>query len=296
MLAAILTVTMTSACATEAKVAGTNVGPPDRIEDLSQKCEDWDEWQKPAPVFQVYGDTFYVGSCGIAALVVLTDEKAVLLDTAEAGFGPTLADNIRKIGGAPDQIGWVLGSHEHFDHLGGLAAFQKLSGATVIAAKAAVPALSGEIDPNDPQAGLHEPLAAVTIGQTVKNGDVLTLGGKTFTAFETPGHTPGALTWQWEACEGDVCKTIVYADSLSAISSDDYKFSDHPEYVAAFRAGIERLRALKCDILLTPHPSASDMIERAKTGTFEGGMTCIEYADMKSEALDERLAKEAAAK
>ena len=121
------------------------------------------------------------------------------------------------------------------------------------------------------------------------------LGNLKLTPIATPGHTPGALTWQWESCEGDVCKTIVYADSLSPVSRDDYKFSDHPDYLAEFRAGIARLRALDCDILLTPHPSHSDMIARAATGTFEGGVTCAEYADSKTEALDERLAREAAA-
>jgi metallo-beta-lactamase class B len=113
--------------------------------------------------------------------------------------------------------------------------------------------------------------------------------------YQTPGHTPGAMSWSWQSCDSaGICKTIVYADSMSPVSSDDYRFSDHPEYVAQYRAGIERLRGLKCDILLTPHPSHSKMIERAATGTFEDGMTCADYANAKTSALDERLAKEAA--
>ena len=48
------------------------------------------------------------------------------------------------------------------------------------------------------------------------------------------------------------CAATVYADSLSPISSDSYRFSDHPEYVAAYRAGLERLAALDCTILATP--------------------------------------------
>jgi metallo-beta-lactamase class B len=48
-------------------------------------------------------------------------------------------------------------------------------------------------------------------------------------------------------------------------------------------------------MLLTPHPSASDMLTRARTGTMVGGMTCAAYADSKTKALDGRLAKEAAA-
>ena len=49
------------------------------------------------------------------------------------------------------------------------------------------------------------------------------------TAMATPGHTPGALSWRWESCDGGVCRTMVYADSLTPVSRDDYRFSDHPE-------------------------------------------------------------------
>jgi metallo-beta-lactamase class B len=101
------------------------------------------------------------------------------------------------------------------------------------------------------------------------------------------------MSWQWESCGVVDCVTIVYADSLSPVSADDYRFTDHPEYVAIFRKGIARLAAMECDLLLTPHPSASNMIERAKTGSLAGGITCGQYADSKAKALDARLAKEA---
>jgi len=57
----------------------------------------------------------------------------------------------------------------------------------------------------------------------------------------TPGHTPGATSWRWESCDGGVCRTMVYADSLTPISREDYRFSDHPEYLAAYRASIAKL-------------------------------------------------------
>jgi metallo-beta-lactamase class B len=88
---------------------------------------------------------------------------------------------------------------------------------------------------------------------------------------------------------------MVYADSLSPISRDDYKFSEHPDYLAAYRASIAKIAASPCEILLTPHPSASAMKERM-TGEQplfdpEG---CRNYAAKQSKNLDDRLAKEAA--
>ncbi|HMP57591.1 MAG TPA: subclass B3 metallo-beta-lactamase, partial [Novosphingobium sp.] len=85
--------------------------------------------------------------------------------------------------------------------------------------------------------------------------------------------------------------------SLSAISADHYRFSDHPAYVATFRAGIARLPALPCDILITPHPSASGFRERLLRGDLtqpEG--QCASYAATAGQRLDDRLAREAEAR
>jgi metallo-beta-lactamase class B len=117
------------------------------------------------------------------------------------------------------------------------------------------------------------------------------------TAMATPGHTPGALSWRWVSCDGGVCRTIVYADSLTPVSSPGYRFSDHPAYLAAYRASIAKIAASPCEILLSPHPSASDMPHRLALGKplFDAD-GCRAYAADLSKQLSERLAKEAGAK
>ncbi len=265
----------------------------DDVQAFARDCKPWDDWRKPSPVFQVHGNTYYVGSCGITALVVLGSEQAILFDTAEVEFAPTLQSNLARVGVEPRKIGWILGSHEHYDHVGGVAEFQRRSGAEVIIADEAKISFTGQMDPRDPQFGMHDPLEQPDISKTVSDGDVLTLANIDFTVVATPGHTPGALTWQWTSCDGSDCKTIVYADSLSPVSRDDYKFSEHPEYIAEYRAGLERLAKLECDILLTPHPSASFMQQRASTGSLVGGMSCKNYSNRVSQRLDARLKAEA---
>ncbi len=104
------------------------------------------------------------------------------------------------------------------------------------------------------------------------------------------------MSWHWVSCNGGVCRSIVYADSLSPVSREDYKFSDHADYVKAYRASIARIAALDCDILLTPHPSASDMIKRFESKSLEDRNACRDYAAKLTKQLDERLAKEAASK
>lgn len=268
------------------------------IARFGKVCEDFDDWDKPTEPFQIHGDTWYVGTCGITALLIRGPEGAVLIDSGTLKGSEAITANIEKIGVKLSEVKAILGSHEHFDHVGGFARLQGLTGAPVMVGADAVAVIrTGRDDPRDPQAGLHAPMAPVpgTV-RAVADGEVVNVGGFEITGIATPGHTLGAMSWQWESCDVGGCVTIVYADSLSPVSADDYRFTDHPDYVATFREGIARLRPLECGMLLTPHPSASDMIARARTGTFVGGMTCAQYADSKTRALDERLAKEAAAK
>ena len=155
----------------------------------------------------------------------------------------------------------ALGSHEHFDHVGGMARLQQASGAPVLVGAGAVDVIrTGKDDPRDPQAGLHDPMEPVTGAiRAVADGEQVAIAGVQITGIATPGHTIGAMSWRWESCKDGACITIVYADSLSPVSADEYRFTDHPDYVAMFRGGIARLAGLECDMLLTPHPSASGM-------------------------------------
>ena len=272
----------------------------DAMVRFGKVCAEFDDWDKPTEPFKIHGNTWYVGTCGIAAILVEGQQNHILIDTGTEKGARSVLTNIRKLGIDPSAIALLTHSHEHFDHIGGLSLIADMTLADVVSSYPAEAVIStGEDDPADPQYGMHDPMEPANVQLRVATGETIQTLAKgkidlTLTAIETPGHTPGALTWQWQSCDRAGCKTIVYADSLSAISRDDYRFSDHPEYVADFRAGLERLRGLKCDILLTPHPSASDMLARARTGTMEAGMTCVQYADAKTKALDERLAKEAA--
>ena len=256
---------------------------------------DWDEWDKPGPPFRIHGNTYYVGTCGISAILITTDDGHALIDTGtEAGAEIVLA-NIRTLGFDPADIKLLLASHEHHDHVGGMARMLEATGADLVFSEIGIGVLSsGNAHPDDPQFGMHDPMRPVARGMPHFWGNaphLIDYFG--ISPVETPGHTPGAMTWTWRSCEDKVCKTVVYADSLTAVSSDSYRFIDHPAYVEAFRASIDLVAELPCDILLTPHPSASGMRERAARNDFSGAPTCADYAAGLEVRLDERLFEEA---
>ena len=257
-------------------------------------CKENDDWDKPAPPVRIHGNTYLVGTCGISAILITGTDGHILIDGGTEAGAELIASNIRKLGFKLADVKYILNSHEHFDHVGGIARLQQLTGATVIASRDAAKVLgTGVAQPGDPQLGLHPPFPAVQVGRIIADGGNVILGNLSLTAVATPGHTPGALTWHWGSCDGGICYQIVYADSLSPIGRDDYKFSDHPAYVAAYRASFAKVAALDCDILLTPHPSASNMVNRmAGRAPLVNGNACEEYAAAKGKTVEERLAKE----
>lgn len=261
---------------------------------LAQACEGHDGWSDPAPPARIHGNTYYVGTCGISAILITGTRGHILIDGATAEAAPQIAANIARLGFRIRDVRIILSSHEHLDHAGGIAALQRLSGATVAARAAAIPALtSGMAQAGDPQHGSLTPFPAVRVGRTIGDGEVVRLGNLRLTAHATPGHSPGGTSWTWRSCAGRACVRMLYADSVSAVSADSYRFSAHPAYVAAFRRSIALVGGLPCDLIMTPHPGASQTFQRLARGRPADPAACSDYAAQGAARFDERLRREA---
>ena len=118
----------------------------------------------------------------------------------------------------------------------------------------------------------------------VADGESLHLGDLGIAAHLVPGHTPGATTWTWRACQGTDCRTVVYADSLNAVSAPGFRFTGdatHPWLIDQFRKNIALVRELPCDIAIPVHPT----FPLAPNG-------CRAHADAMEKRLEARIAEE----
>ncbi len=273
---------------------------PGVSKDIAAACEGRDGWSDPAPPAHIHGRSWYVGTCGITVVLVETDAGLVLIDTGPEEAAPHVLANIRALGFDPRQIKWLLMTHEHFDHVGGMAAIQQATGARLaVGPNAAEVMRSGKPDRQDPQAaGLADhPMAPVRVDRILRSGASLTVGGTRFTVHSNPTHSPGSTSWTWQSCENGECLTIAYADSISTISSKGYRFTDHPDRVEAARTGLRVIEALPCDLLLTPHPGGSHLLQRLSgKEALTGPRACVAYAATGSDWLTHRLAEEAEGK
>jgi len=266
-------------------------------------CSSCVEWNKRQAPFRIFGTTYYVGTHGLSSVLITSTSGHVLIDGDLAESAGQIADNIKRLGFRIEDVKLIVNSHVHFDHAGGIAELQRRSGARVVASPWSAEVLKeGGVGRGDPQNGTIAGIAPVKSVSVFRDGESFHVGDIAITAHLTAGHTPGGTSWTWKACEGAVCRDMVYADSLNPISASGFKFSKSREYPQAlddFEKSFAFFESAPCDILITAHPELSDFLDRlagrengVKPDPMVDSTACRRYAESGRAKLRERLAAE----
>ncbi len=207
-------------------------------------------WNKPFPPFHVIGNIHYVGA-GVSAFLISTPEGSILLDGGLPETAPLIEKSITELGFKLRDVRFLLNSHAHFDHAGGLAALKKASRAKLVASRGDAPALRA--------GGPDQP--AVGVDRVIDDGDTVELGGTVLTARVTPGHTPGCTTWTATVSDANTPYRVVFYCSTSVVDRL-LGNSQYPTIVADYERSFLRLRDLSADVFLGPHPEFFHMAEK----------------------------------
>lgn len=277
-------------------LAAAVVAQPVPIEQHQAVCAGKQGWSDPAPPIHIFANVYDVGTCGVVVLLIAGPEGHILIDAATAEAAPHVARNIERLGFELAEVKLMLASHEHLDHVGGTAELQRRTGARLMVLPEARYALeTGVLASDDPQFGLYPPFPAARVDEVLGDGQTVAVGPLKLTAHATFGHVRGSTSWTWTSCEDGTCRTIVYADSVTAAAAPGYRFSDHPAHVERFRASLRTIADLPCDILITPHPAVSNLYARlAGEAPLVNPAACADYAAAAAVKLEERLASEVA--
>ena len=114
----------------------------------------------------------------------VSEGECLVVDPGGSGAQlATVLDDVR--------VTCVAATHGHGDHVGGVAALVRETGApyAIHAADAELARHAGEMS----EVGRRYDDNAPDPDRTLAEGDVLRVGTATFTVMETPGHTPGGI-------------------------------------------------------------------------------------------------------
>ena len=170
---------------------------------------------------------------------------AALVDAGCGGAQDRLLANIRACGVMPEQIQYLLITHGHYDHTGGVKALKDLLHCQVVAHALEAPFL---------EEGDNVATAATWYGARLQPFQVdhkvlgeqedLVLGERTIRACHTPGHSPGSMVYLTES------------ENLKVLFAQDVHGPLHPNLKSNqedYRRSLEFLLALEADILCEGH-------------------------------------------
>jgi metallo-beta-lactamase class B len=211
---------------------------------------------QPVPPFHIIGSIYFVGASDIGVYLIVTPAGDILLDGGFVETAPQIEANIPKLGFKLKDVKFILNSHAHFDHAGGISEMKRVSGAKFVAMDQDVAALT---------AGTAFPAAIPD--RVIHDGDAVTLGGVTMTAHLTPGHTRGCTTWTTVVRDGVKRYNVVFVGSATVLPN--YKLIDRPDVPATY-PGIQQdyektfrvLRSLPCDVFLASHGSFYSLVDK----------------------------------
>lgn len=258
------------------------------------------KWNTPTEPFKIIDNVYYVGTDGLASYLITSPQGHILVDAVMPESTSQIKASIEKLGFKIADIKFILNTHAHIDHTGGLAELKQASGAQMVAGEADKPLLEGGYYPGArDDAALQFP--PVKVDRTVREGDTVTLGNITLTARETPGHSPGCTSWALNVKDGDATRSVlIFCSGTVALN----RLAGNPTYpgiVTDYRKTFARARDMKVDILLAPHPEMYKMQEkRAKLADgapnpFVNPGEFNTYAATLEKAFEDALAKQTAA-
>jgi metallo-beta-lactamase class B len=259
-------------------------------------AQDRIDWNKPAAPFHIIGNIYYVGTADMAIYLIVTPSGDILIDGGLPESVPLIEKNIAALGFRLTDIKYLLISHGHFDHAGGMAELQKKTGAKIVAGARDKSTLERGYITFGPSAPIH--FTPAHVDRAVKNGDMLILGGATLEAHSTPGHTPGCTSWTMSVRENNVRHHVVFACSTTTGGNPLVGNTEYPEIAADFRHSLAMLKNLKVDVFLPGHArffDAHGKAARAKAGApnpFVDAGELRRYTEASERDFDAELAKQ----
>jgi len=220
------------------------------------------DWSTPVQPFRIAGTIYYVGTRGLAAYLIVSQQGAFLLDGTTAQNAPLIERNIEAVGVPLHSVKRLISDHAHSDHVGALAQIKRDTGAEFLASAEDRWALEhgrvrGDTDYRP------RPFAPIKVDRVIRDGATTRLGDVALTAHLTPGHTPGCTSWSTTVKEKGQSLQVLFLCSITVAGNLLVGNHAYPQIVADYRMTFRKLESMQADILLPSHPEMADVLERA---------------------------------
>jgi len=174
---------------------------------------------------------------------------ATVIDSGYVSHAPQTVALLREtLGGR--RLGRLVNTHSHSDHIGGNAAVQREFGCTITVPEG----MAGVVDEWNEDALLlrtaEQSAERFRADETVRAGDVLTMGGLAWQALAAPGHDMDALMYYSPDRRVLVSGDALWRDGFGILFADVLGLGDG---IGGARRTLEAIARLPIDVVIPGH-------------------------------------------
>jgi glyoxylase-like metal-dependent hydrolase (beta-lactamase superfamily II) len=173
-----------------------------------------------------------------------TADQWVLIDRGLPGSEAAILDYARRVGIEPAKIRFILLTHLHRDHTGGLKAMSQATHARSYAHWIEADFIAGQPPYDGP--GMP-PAESVKVDQTILDGEKIDIAGG-IVAYHTPGHTPGHTSYYLPAK-----KWLFSGDLFLGVPNLALTSPQFTQHTGTAQISARRVSRLAVDSLFTYH-------------------------------------------
>lgn len=244
------------------------------------------EAQRVEP-FKVFDNLYYVGAKWVSSWLLVSDQGLIVFDAAYEGLTDLIIENIRELGFDPNDIRYLIGSHAHYDHIGGALRFQQEFSAVVMMTEADWAMTQ--------QPAVFREYPTPIRHLSVSDGSTLNLGRTRLSFVQTPGHTPGVLSTIFTVYDNG------YPHEAFLFGGAGMNF-EGIEAADQYLASIQRMQQIQgIEVHVPTHAQEDDIFTRAEMLQSRGDNdphpfvdpeSWSAYLDLKLRQAEQRVAEE----
>jgi len=175
---------------------------------------------------------------------LLIDERKALIDTGTGFYADYIIKKIKEA--CPlEEISFIILTHEHFDHTGGIDALKKFCDAEIMIHEEGAETLEEGLDWSSCFFGVKQ--KKVKVDRKLKEGDIISLGKSELVVLHTPGHSRGSICLYEEKSKSLFSGDLIFCGG--GIGRTDFYGGDLEELIQS----IERIKKLDVNALYPGH-------------------------------------------
>ncbi|MBV8254092.1 MAG: subclass B3 metallo-beta-lactamase [Chitinophaga sp.] len=225
------------------------------------------EWSKPYAPFRMAGNLYYVGTADLASYLITTNAGNILINTGLAGSLPIIKRNIEALGFKFKDTKILLTMQAHYDHMGAMAAIQKMTGAKfMVDEKEEDVVNSGGATDYALGKGVSTYQPA-KINRLLHDGDTIHLGEMNLVMLHHPGHTKGSCSFLFDTRDSSRSYRVLLANFPTIVT--DKHFHDvttYPEIAKDYAYTLQSLAGLQFDVWAAAHASQFNLAAKHHPG------------------------------